>query len=94
MLIKGVFIFFATLIISFNLGTPNVTFFELTPAKWNVFSVICVAGSPKLCAAIEPTTSPAWTILFSNLDLISPRSQSNAYFENLSVIISLFDDSS
>ena len=29
-----------TFIISFRRGTPRVTFFADTPAKWNVFSVI------------------------------------------------------
>jgi hypothetical protein len=38
--------FLETLIISFNLGTPRVTFFEDTPAKWKVLRVIYVAGSP------------------------------------------------
>ena len=35
-------------------GTPRVTFLLDTPAKWNVFRVICVAGSPQDCAAIDP----------------------------------------
>lgn len=69
----------ATFITSFNLGTPKVTFFEETPAKWKVLSVIYVAGSPRLCAAIDPTISPGWTRADSNLDLISPNNQSNAY---------------
>jgi len=38
--------FFETLIISLSLGTPSVTFLAETPAKWNVFKVIWVAGSP------------------------------------------------
>ena len=42
----GVLIVFATLMTSFRRGTPNVTFIEAIPALWNVFNVICVAGSP------------------------------------------------
>jgi len=37
---EGVLIDFETFIISFILGTPKVTFFAETPAKWNVFNVI------------------------------------------------------
>ena len=37
---EGAFGFFEMLMISFNLGTPSVTFLEDTPAKWKVFSVI------------------------------------------------------
>jgi len=29
-----------------NLGIPSVTFISPLPAKWNVFNVICVEGSP------------------------------------------------
>ena len=63
--------------ISLSLGTPRVTFLLETPAKWKVFNVIYVAGSPKLWAAIEPTTSPGWTKAASKRDLISPISHSN-----------------
>jgi hypothetical protein len=42
----GVLISFAALMISFIRGTPSVTFMEATPAKWNVFRVIWVPGSP------------------------------------------------
>mmetsp|Transcript_20857 Transcript_20857/g.58529 ORF Transcript_20857/g.58529 Transcript_20857/m.58529 type:complete len:238 (+) Transcript_20857:177-890(+) len=73
----GVFTVFATLMSSFSRGTPRVTFFAPTPAKWNVFKVICVAGSPTLCAARVPTISPAKTHDLLNRCLISPRSQSN-----------------
>jgi len=45
-LMIGVLISFAALMISFIRGTPSVTFMEATPAKWNVFKVICVPGSP------------------------------------------------
>ncbi len=49
-------------IISLILGTPKVTFIEATPAKWNVFKVIYVPGSPIDYAQIAPTDSPAWII--------------------------------
>ena len=42
----GVFIYLAAFMISLILGTPKVTFMLATPAKWNVFNVIYVAGSP------------------------------------------------
>lgn len=42
----GVEMFLAALMISLMRGTPSVTFMDATPAKWNVFSVICVPGSP------------------------------------------------
>ena len=50
-------IVFDALIISFNLGTPNVTFIDATPAKWNVFNVICVPGSDNDCASTVSTAS-------------------------------------
>lgn len=40
------------------LGMPKVTFISPLPAKWKVFSVICVEGSPMLWAARRPTASP------------------------------------
>ncbi len=43
-------------------GIPKVTFFSPCPAKWNVFKVIYVEGSPILCAAMQPTPSPGCTI--------------------------------
>ena len=58
---EGALGFLLILIISFNLGTPKVTFFDDTPAKWKVFSVICVAGSPSDWAAKAPTISPGLT---------------------------------
>mmetsp|Transcript_10679 Transcript_10679/g.24018 ORF Transcript_10679/g.24018 Transcript_10679/m.24018 type:complete len:204 (-) Transcript_10679:1085-1696(-) len=61
---------------SLSRGTPNVTFLAPTPAKWKVFNVICVAGSPTLCAASTPTTSPGLTQDLLKRCLISPRSQS------------------
>merc|ERR1712157_715001 len=47
----------AVMMISRNRGIPSVTFAP-DPARWNVFSVICVDGSPIDCAAIHPTASP------------------------------------
>lgn len=45
--IVGVFYFLVAVIkISLNLGIPNVTFFSPCPAKWKVFNVIYVDGSP------------------------------------------------
>ena len=41
-----------------NRGMPSVTFASPRPAKWNVFKVICVDGSPTDCAATHPTASP------------------------------------
>ena len=55
----GVEIFLEALMISLMRGTPSVTFMAATPAKWNVFSVICVPGSPILCAPNAPTVDPA-----------------------------------
>ena len=36
------------LMISLMRGTPRVMFMEATPAKWKVFRVIWVPGSPML----------------------------------------------
>lgn len=41
-----------------HLGMPRVTFISPLPAKWKVFRVICVEGSPMLWAASRPTASP------------------------------------
>ena len=57
-LMIGVLIAFAALMISLIRGTPSVTFMDATPAKWNVFSVICVPGSPIDCAPTAPTVEP------------------------------------
>ena len=54
----GVEMLALALMISLIRGTPSVTFMLATPAKWNVFSVICVAGSPSECAPTAPTASP------------------------------------
>ncbi len=51
--------FLEALMISLMRGTPCVMFMLATPAKWNVFSVICVPGSPMLCAPKAPTVEPA-----------------------------------
>lgn len=55
----GVEMFLEALMISLMRGTPCVMFMLATPAKWNVFSVICVPGSPMLCAPKAPTVEPA-----------------------------------
>ena len=55
----GVEMVLLALMISLMRGTPCVMFMLATPAKWNVFSVICVPGSPMLCAATPPTGEPA-----------------------------------
>jgi len=47
-----------------NLGNPKVMFISATPAKWKVFSVICVPGSPIDSAEINPTDSPGCTFAF------------------------------
>jgi len=49
---------FAAFMISLIRGTPRVTFIDATPAKWNVFKVICVPGSPIDCAPTAPTVDP------------------------------------
>ena len=41
-----------------HLGTPCVMFMAATPAKWKVLRVICVPGSPMLCAHRAPTAVP------------------------------------
>jgi hypothetical protein len=55
----GVEMFLAALMISLMRGTPRVMFMAATPAKWKVFSVICVPGSPMDCAPKAPTVDPA-----------------------------------
>ncbi len=54
--------FLAMLMISVRRGTPSVTFLADTPAKWKVFSVICVVGSPMDCAATVPIISPGYAV--------------------------------
>ena len=39
-------------------GTPRVTLIEAALAKWNVFRVIWVPGSPIDCAPTTPTVEP------------------------------------
>ena len=55
-----------------------MTFFAETPAKWKVLSVICVAGSPMLCAATVPMPSPGGASAILNRDSTSPMTQLNA----------------
>ena len=57
----GVLIVFEALIISLIRGTPCVILMPATPAKWKVFRVICVPGSPMDCAAMAPTAEPGST---------------------------------
>ena len=57
-LMIGVLMTLAALMISLIRGTPRVTFIDATPAKWNVFKVICVPGSPIDCAPTAPTVDP------------------------------------
>ena len=53
---------------SFILGTPLVTApLAEIPEWWNVFKVICVAGSPIHWAHKGPTISPAGIKAFENL---------------------------
>ena len=64
----GVLMFEGVVIkISFSLGIPSVILAPPCPAKWKVFNVIYVDGSPILCAAIVPTFSPALTNDFKYL---------------------------
>mmetsp|Transcript_3419 Transcript_3419/g.10009 ORF Transcript_3419/g.10009 Transcript_3419/m.10009 type:complete len:241 (+) Transcript_3419:2056-2778(+) len=81
---EGVLTFLATLMSSLRRGTPSVTFFAPTPAKWKVFSVICVAGSPTLWAARTPIVSPGNTQDLLKRCLISPSSQSKDCFVRFS----------
>lgn len=50
--------FLEALMISLMRGTPSVMFMEATPAKWKVFRVIWVPGSPMLWAQRAPTAEP------------------------------------
>jgi hypothetical protein len=50
----------AVIRISLSLGIPSVTLAPPCPARWKVFNVICVDGSPTDCAAMGPTDSPGW----------------------------------
>lgn len=54
----------------YSLGRPSVTFLSDTPAKWKVFNVIWVVGSPTDCEAIHPTASPAGAKDLKNLYFI------------------------
>lgn len=66
MVIIGVRMLGLALMISLIRGTPCVILMDAIPAKWKVFSVIWVAGSPMLCADMAPTGSPG-----SMIDLFS-----------------------
>ena len=59
--------FSAALNISLILGTPSVTFMLATPAKWKVFKVIWVQGSPRDWAVIAPTPSPGYIYVLQSL---------------------------
>lgn len=61
----GVLIFLEELMISLIRGTPCVMLMPATPAKWKVFRVICVPGSPIDCAAMAPTADPGSTLALS-----------------------------
>jgi len=59
--IIGVFMLVPSVIrISRRRGIPRVTFTPPCPAKWKVFNVIWVEGSPTPWPAIVPTFSPGW----------------------------------
>jgi hypothetical protein len=77
MVIVGVLIFFEVSSNSRSRGIPSVTFLSETPAKWKVFKVICVVGSPILWAATEPTAYPAGARACLNFDFISERRRFN-----------------
>mmetsp|Transcript_45814 Transcript_45814/g.129605 ORF Transcript_45814/g.129605 Transcript_45814/m.129605 type:complete len:293 (+) Transcript_45814:531-1409(+) len=65
--IRGVAqLFEAVWTISLSRGMPRVTFAPPWPARWKVFRVICVLGSPMLCAAMTPTASPGCARLCMN----------------------------
>jgi hypothetical protein len=68
----GVLMVLAALIISLIRGTPNVTFMDATPAKWKVFSVIWVPGSPIDWAPTAPTVDPEYREDGANIYLPQP----------------------
>ena len=67
--IVGVLMFmFAVIKIYLSLGMPRVTFTPAPyPARWKVFRVIWVEGSPTDYAATVPTFSPGWIRLLKYL---------------------------
>ncbi len=86
-LMMGVLIFLAALMISLIRGTPRVTFIEATPAKWKVFSVICVPGSPIDCAPTAPTVEPGSMralIYFNQMESMKLHSWLSVTLETLS----------
>lgn len=48
-----------------------------TPAKWKVFSVICVPGSPILCAAIAPIAVPGSSLFLWYREMQTCKKTSN-----------------
>ena len=71
-------------------GTPRVMLlFAATPAKWKVLSVICVDGSPILCAAMIPTNSPGCAQLCQFFITSISHNVSNANLLKRSFMISL-----
>ena len=64
----------AVINISLKRGIPNVTLAPPCPAKWKVFKVIYVDGSPIDYAAVAPTPSTAWAKELKYLALIRPKS--------------------
>ena len=85
----GVLIFLAMLMSSLRRGTPSVTFLAETPAKWKVFKVICVAGSPMDCAATVPMPSPGGASATLKRDSTSPMTQLNAAGDSLNSLMTL-----
>ena len=82
MSIEGVSSSFLPSSISIILGRPRVTFISMTPAKWNVFSVIWVPGSPIDSAEINPTASPDCT-----LALLYSSTVASSIFLNLAALM-------
>lgn len=68
----GVLIVLEALMISLIRGTPCVILMPATPAKWKVFRVICVPGSPIDCAATAPTAVPGSTLALSYFSKHAP----------------------
>lgn len=68
----GVLITLEALMISLIRGTPCVILMPATPAKWKVFRVICVPGSPIDCAAMAPTADPGSTLALSYFSRQAP----------------------
>ena len=70
---SGVVGFFFASNSSTILGSPAVVIVAAIPARWNVFRIIWVPGSPMDWAAMIPTGSPAWTLnLLSSFPFFHP----------------------